>query len=207
MADFATLAQVKRRLNIATLEVDDDPLLTELLEATTGAFIQEMSRDPRETTYTLERYNGTGGARLMLRQNPITAVTFVSVDGVEVPQAATSQDAGYLFDETELYFSSIVGRAPSSQPGVALSPTSIFARGFQNVLVTYTAGLLAAASIIKDLANAQVWQVSYEFRTVGRIGEQSENLGAGQNKTYITDQFLPMVLRTLKRHSQKAPVA
>lgn len=207
MADFATLAQVKLRLNIPTADVGDDPLLTELLEATTGSFIQEMSRDPRETTYTLERYNGTGGTRLMLRQNPITAVSFLSVDGIEIPQAASSQDAGYLFDNLELYFSSLVGRSPSPQAGANFSPTSRFTAGSQNVIVSYTAGDPASAQVIKDLANAQVWQVSYEFRTVGRIGEQSENLGPGQNKTYITDQFLPMVQRTLNRHEQKAPVA
>lgn len=205
MANFATLVEVKRRLNIT--DSTDDDLLNELLDATTGSFVQEMSRDPRQTTYTLERYNGTGGPRLMLRQKPITAVAFVSVDGVEIPQAATSQDAGYLFDDTELYFSSVVGRSPSAQPGAGVSPTSMFGRGFQNVLVTYTAGEAAGSLVLKDLANAQVWQVSYEFRIVSRIGEASENLGPGQNKNYITEDFLPQVLRTLKRHSQKAPVA
>ncbi len=207
MADFATLNECKRRLGIEVSDTSDNDLLNELLAETTGAFLRELSRDPREIVRTLERYNGTGGPRLMLRQRPITAVAFVSVDGLEVPLAPTSTDPGFLFDETELYLSSIIGRSPSVIPGTNFHPISLFSRGFQNVLVTYTAGEVAGSPVLKDLANAQVWQVSYEFRQAPRVGEASETLGGGQTKTYQTDDFLPQVRRALDRNSQGPPVA
>lgn len=99
-----------------------------------------------------ERYDGTGGYRIMLRQFPITSVTAVSVDNVLIPASPTpgpgaAQPNGFLVEPWD-------GYSPGRMQSLDLFGYG-FNRGRQNVVVSFVAGYLATEAATPDAAAYQ----------------------------------------------------
>ena len=135
--DLTTAAAVKAYLPKLTSAVDE--LLGQLISRESREIERYTSRTFPRVTRTLRRLNGTGTPTLYLPDQPVLDVTFVSVSGANVPAAASSQAAGYMFDERGLYLNG-----------------GSFAAGRQNVVVSWTAGWTGELEAAVPSGNAPV---------------------------------------------------
>lgn len=135
-----------------------------------------------EATYTDEVYDGNDSDTLVLKNTPITAVSAVKVrSGLADATPETLDTNTYVFEgrllrrlsDSDLYWESPVGfrlNAAATVVSAAKWPA-----GFQNVLVTYTAGY---TSFPADLQLAMYRLVDSLLARIGRDSNlQSENLG------------------------------
>ncbi|MBU8870678.1 MAG: phage head-tail connector protein [Gemmatimonadales bacterium] len=91
MSTLTTLANYKAHAGIT--DSADDALITLELERATKAIQVECDRDLVADTYR-ERYNGEGDCEIILDQYPITAISLVSTDVLDIISIAnTSTDA------------------------------------------------------------------------------------------------------------------
>ncbi len=152
--DLTTLANVKQYLavNVTT----DDAMLSRLITAA-SAFIQSwLNRTFASASYT-ETRDGHGGQKLAFANYPVTAVASVMVDNVAILAAPDPTQAGYRFSFTMLYLNGYS-----------------FTRGFQNVVVSYTAGY---SSTPFDVEQACIDLVSLKYKERQHIGVSSKTLG------------------------------
>jgi uncharacterized phiE125 gp8 family phage protein len=154
--DLTTLANVKAYLSPPLTATANDVLLARLVTAA-SQFIQTWLGQAVALADYSETRNGPGGTRLFLRHRPVAGVAAVSVDGVAIPAAATSTAAGYLFDDSSVYLNGFA-----------------FARGRQNVSVSYSAGYAATPP---ELEQACIALVALRYKERDRIGQASKNLG------------------------------
>lgn len=93
------------------------------------------------SNYT-KTFNGRGGARLLLPDRPVMAVTAVTVDGVTIPASTGPTAPGFVSDDL----------------GVFLRCYE-FTRGVQNVVVSYSAGYTTVPADIQAACLAWLAQV------------------------------------------------
>jgi uncharacterized phiE125 gp8 family phage protein len=172
--DFTTLANVKAWLSPPLATGADDALLARLVTAASRFIESWLDRSILSQGYS-ETRDGMGGARLVLRNRPVTAVASVTVDGVAIPAATAPGAAGYRFDDVSLV---LAGYA--------------FTRGLQNVVVGYTAGFAATPP---EIEQACIELVCLRYKERDRIGHVSKSLG-GETVTF-TQKDLPADVATL----------
>lgn len=146
-------------------------------------------------------YNGIGSHRQLLGPRPVTAVSAVTVDGINIPQAVVPTIPGYLFDSKYLFITR--GGAWSN----GQFSTDRLIRGFQNVVVSFTAGF---AAIPVDIQNACMMWVAQNFEMIG-LNPALKKLRAGDTEmdfalttlvgktTILLPPYLAMVLQPYKR--------
>lgn len=195
MGSLTTLADVKGwlRLTAAT----DDALLTRLITAQSARIETYCSRTFASQAYT-DTYDGKDTTALPFDNFPVTAVSSVTIDGVPIPAspAPTSLNPyvpGYRFSETML--SLIGGGFPFG--------TYRFNRGYQNVIVAYTAGYSANA-IPAELAQACIELVSIRYREIDRIGQQSKSIG-GETVSFFKGDLPASVVGMLQPYRRVVP--
>lgn len=137
MADFATLAALKAALDIT--DTSRDALLGVLNGAATQMLIDQMERDPRVDDF-IERTNGLGTERLLVREYPILQVASVRIDGVPGSDPWPVPKGYFDWDDYSIW------RKDGQN----------FPRGRRNVTVAYTAGL---DPLPKTLSLAAVYTV------------------------------------------------
>lgn len=181
--DLTTVSNVKTWLGITAN--GDDALLTRLVTAASEYVQQWLNRTFASTSYT-ETRDGTGGQRLTLANDPITAVASVSINGVAIPASTGYGVAGYAFDRQSIVLTGYT-----------------FTRGLRNVSVTYTAGY---ASTPPEIEQAVIDMIALRYRERDRVGYQSKSL-AGETVTfYIGD--MPKSTQTILDNWRKVrPVA
>jgi hypothetical protein len=168
MADYTTLADVKLLMGITTS--DKDALITKLIPFVTTLFNNAWDRELRETTYTDQKYHGTGNELLRLEQWPMKtggAVT-VKVDDVTIDAATYDVDlVPALLTRTNVTGLSFISRQ-----------LPIWLVGVNNIKVTYTAGY-ASGSIPGDIQMAAAYMVGNLVENAGAIagGFLSERIG------------------------------
>src|SRR5579875_58763 len=156
--DLTTLANVKAYLSPPLTTTAADALLSRLITAASRFIESWLNRTIASAAYTDTR-NGTGGTRLFLRNRPVTAVSSLTIDGVSIPPSdPPPTGAGYLFDDACVY---LVGGAT-------------FAKGAQNIVVSYTAGYAATPP---EIEQACIALVALRYKERDRIGQASKNLG------------------------------
>ena len=143
------LNTVKAYLNIST--TNSDALLTRLISAMSVMALSYMQRPDLTLQTFIEYQNGTGGARMMLRNWPVQSVT-----SIQISQASYTS-GGSMFGESGLISppQTIPAQASWGQSGYFLDPADgevagrpqnivlagyNFPRGNANVMVTYKAG-------------------------------------------------------------------
>ncbi|MDE1907446.1 MAG: phage head-tail connector protein [Rhodospirillales bacterium] len=158
---LCALADVKTYLGIT--DTNSDAVLTALIASASAMIESYCNRIFAESSYT-ETRNGTGGAKLLLLNAPVTAVSSVTVDGYAVPAAPDAISPGYLFDQQVLYI------RPGAYPGE-------FVRGIQNITVAYVAGY---STVPADVNQACVELIASKYAKRLRIDKKSETLGTAQ---------------------------
>ena len=199
MADLTTLSAVKAYLAITT--TGQDVLIPALIARESKQVENWTGRRFPAVTNTARRLNGTGTAMLTLPDDPILSVSFLSIDGVEVPRSSDGLAYGYTFDETTIYL--IGARFPDRRQCVVcswtagyqdsetdfvpagntptLSPTT-GGRAVTNLTVTSTATGVALTEVGNAPASGQ-----YTF-AAGTYGFAAADTGAQVTMTY---QYVP----------------
>ncbi len=151
--NLTRLENVKGYLGVSTTA--DDDLFEMLIRAASDFIRSYLGRDITLENY-IERLNGMGTNRMVMKNYPITAITSLTIDGTNIPAAADSRHAGYLFDADMIY---LVGFR--------------FNRGFQNVVVNYTAGYISVPAAVEQ---ACIDLAALKYKEKERIGIQSKTL-------------------------------
>ena len=157
--DLTTLTSVKLYLGL-TANTADAKLAT-MITAVSAWIKSYLNRDILQTTYT-ETLNGTGGRQIMTANYPVTAVTQVLVDNVDVTTYAVCD-----------------GRRTISLTNLNNSPTGFsfgcptFRRDIMNVVVKYTAGF---ATIPFDLEHVACRIVAWGYSESGRLQQVSKSV-------------------------------
>lgn len=184
MADLTTLTSLKEWLSIPTENTGDDQLLSRLISSA-SEFIQTWLN----RTFASQAYNevrdGTGGARMMFADFPVTVVASVVVDGRPIPASLDALSPGYRFDDTSLI---LTGYA--------------FTKGMSNVQLSYTAGY---ASAPLEIEQACIELISLRYKERDRIGFQSKSL-AGETVTFFIKDMPDSVRTILNNYRKVVPV-
>lgn len=172
--DLTTLDNVKSWLSPPLTTTGDDDLLTRLVTAA-SQFIQTWLNRPIASQAYVETRDGDGGQRMAFANTPVTAVESVTIDGAAVPLAPNRHWRGYVFSSTMLYLQ-----------GWRFRP------GFQNVVLSYTAGYPATPP---EIEQACIEIVALRYKERDRIGQVSKNL-AGEVVAF-TQKDMPADVQTL----------
>jgi hypothetical protein len=164
--DLTAIADLKAWVVINN--VADDTLLARLITAVSKRIVTYCSRAFAQAAYT-DAYDGKDTLALPFENFPVSAVSSLTIDGTVIPAspAPTSLNPavpGYRFSETML---SLIG-------------CYRFTRGYQNVIVAYTAGY---TTIPEDVAQACIEWCAVRYRERDRIGHRSKSI-AGETVSF-----------------------
>jgi len=151
--DLTTVANVKSWPGITA--TTDDALLARLVTAVSAFFASYCGRIFMSASYSEVR-DGTGSAKLILRQYPVTAVASLAVNGSPIPARPKVGQPGYII---------------SPPRTLALSGYTFPNGDVQNVEVSYTAGF---ATTPADLEQACIECCASWYRRKARIDEVSK---------------------------------
>lgn len=171
--DLTTLANVELALKLASGN-PDEAYLTSLITRASATIQKRLQRTIASAAY-VEKRNGTGHARLLMSQFPISAVSAVSVDGVTVAaQTSVPLGAGFMFDDISVY---LIG--------------SCWNRGFQNCSISYTAGFSSTPTDVDEGCVITV-AAAYSERTKD-AAIKSESVPGVMSVTYSdgADLYIP----------------
>ncbi len=202
--DLTTLANAKQWLGISS--DTDDALLARLITAASFFIETYLSRRLGSQDY-VEIRDGTGGQVMNFREYPVTAVSWVAVNGVSLPLAPDTVNPGYRFTRTQII---LQGHR--------------FTQGWGNVTLNYTAGYgLRTGGWLKDpwrtapqpdgsipwvpfdLEQACIELISWRYNERQHIGQSGKSL-EGANVTYSVQDLPPDVKTVLERYRRVAPV-
>jgi len=149
------------------------------------------------TTHADETHDGDGSNYLLLRWPRITAITKVSVDGEEL-----SSDEINITDYS-------VGMAVDPIQPIVTRRSGVFASGWSNVVVTYTAGFAAVPALVKQAALAicveELPATTTPWQADGYdAGGVSYSIGRGDG---YNGQWhgLPIVMRAIRMYDHSLP--
>jgi hypothetical protein len=183
---LTTLANVKGWLGLPDSNVNADDLLTRLITAASAVIESFLSRTIGVTTYT-QRFSGLGANSQVqvLPQYPVTSVSSVVIDGVNISAVSGPGAPGYDFDDYAVY---LIGYE--------------FTRGKLNVSITWQAGY---ATVPEDIAQACIELIGSKFKGKDRIDEISKVIQGMQVNFRIND-FSPAVKSALLPYRRIAPI-
>lgn len=165
--DLASLADLKTWLDIGGN--DDDALLARLITQISRALLNVLDRPSILPAIYVETYDGGGEASILLRQWPVNAVLSCCVNGEAIRLSSS------LFDGAGIPMGYVLDGPDAAPPGrmqrVSLWGRS-FARGLQNVAISYSAGyqILGESAIVP--ANAP-----YAISALASYGEWACDCG------------------------------
>lgn len=137
--DLTTLVDVRAWLKIEQPNQPADIILGPLITAASRMVIGSLSRNSIMSRQFSRRLDGLGykHSRIMLPDWPVTSVSSLSIDGVNVAATTSPQNSGYLLDPWD-------GVPPGRPQSIDVFGYG-FSAGRQNIAVTYVAGYLVAA--------------------------------------------------------------
>lgn len=175
MADFTTLAKVKQRLRIDSVNTEDDSILTSLISSAT-LFIQSyLSREISENTYT-EKFSGYGNPFHLVSNYPIQSIDSISIDGVSFTD--------YDFDDIQVVLNG-----------------GVFPRGRINCTMVYTAGY---TDIPLDIEQACIELVQIKYKQLEHIDLASKAI-AGETTSFIVSDIPAFIKATLNLYKKVGP--
>jgi hypothetical protein len=172
-ADLTTLQTVKEWLGLDPSNTSDDDLLSRLITAASG-FMTRYCNRPFVSQACTEARDGTGSARMLFANYPVSAVASVTVNGQSIPPGS-SVAAGFYFTDTVLVLNGYR-----------------FRRGYANVQVSYTAGF---DPIPDEIEQACIELITFRYREKDRTGKASE--GMAQQTTAFVIKDVPPAVKTM----------
>lgn len=176
---LASLTDLKKYLQMPDV-VSADAELTRLLNVADACIELELNRTLASGTRT-ERRSGYGTDILSLRDSPITAVSLLTVNGVEIV-ASVAGAAGYYFERESIY---LIGY--------------YFTRGRKNIVVNYTAGY---TTIPADISHAAIEIAAQAYREREWIGQTSKSL-AGETTAFARGFMPDSAKETLSKYRRR----
>lgn len=195
--DLTTLANVQAW--IPNLGSADATLLNRLITAESQRIQNWLARGQLASASYTETYDGKNTLSMPLKQFPITAVASLTVDGVSIPLAQPASPtnpapSGYVFTDTML--SLVGGGWPFDQYR--------FTRGYQNVIVAYTAGYASGSNDFLILEQACIELIATRYMERQRIGQKSKSI-AGEVVSFFTGDMPDSVKAMLKPYRRVVP--
>lgn len=160
---LASLSDVKTHLGITN--ANSDPVLQMLLDGASAAVLSWLGRNLELQNYT-ETANGNGKAKLLLQNTPVAGLTYVFINGQEVPIVGDFTSAGCRFTETALI----------------LQGGQVFTAGEANISIKYDAG---HDPVPADIQQAVMLTVAHRFKERDWTGYSSKSL-AGETVSFQT---------------------
>ena len=203
--DLTTLADVKTWLQTGQnpFPATDDGLLTRLITAA-SQFIQTWLNRQIAAQDWIEVRDGLGSGpgdiRYQFAAFPVSAVSRVVVDGVNIPPIPASAP-----DRSGIAVVSTF----AAQAGYLFTPTQLVIRGYPVprkagcVTLQYTAGY---AVIPPDLAQACIELVALRYRERSRIGEVARAIGGGETVSYSQKDMSDAIKTLIQQYRAVAPV-
>ncbi len=183
--DLCTLADLKAWL--PNQGNNDDTALQNLISNGSLQVLQFIDR-PHILASVIgslnETYDGNDSDRLLPHFFPIVSVTAVSVDTVVVPQSTTPNVVGFLFDSRRVLLRGFR-----------------FARGVQNVAISYTAGY---SSVPLDLKQAAIEAFALTYRQRTHIGEKSSSMGGQVTLAFDMSEVPPRSMCVFNQYRRLA---
>lgn len=131
--DLCSLSDLKRWLGVVAN--DDDQILAQLITQTSGAILASLDRMSILPRTHSEAHDGGGAVSILLREWPVNAVISCSLDNRPVEPSLAS-DSGrtmeYLLEPPDV--------APPGRPQRFSLYGAVFAKGIQNLMISYSAG-------------------------------------------------------------------
>jgi uncharacterized phiE125 gp8 family phage protein len=183
VTDLTTVAAVKAYLGLAT--VADDAQLQSLVTAYSQFVRSWTGRDFTVQTYDLWR-SGRGQVMLMTPQWPIVGIAALTIDGRDIPAAASFGAYGYSFADRM----------------VTLSGGATFSMGANNIHLAYSAGF---SSVPADVAQAVNELVALRYKMRDKLEWSSKSL-AGETVTLVTKDMPDSVKSILRMYQNNVPV-
>ena len=182
-SDLTSVANLAAWLGLTVVTEPISDQLQRLITATSNWIQNYISRTIRSLAYT-ETQDGTGGDRLVLGNEPVTAVASVVIDGQSIPASP-----GY------------------GQPGYIFSSTAIMLRGYRftmdsgNVQVNYTAGF---ATTPPELEQACLELAALRWKERDHIGHVSKTIN-GETVAFIVKDMPDSVKTMLTQYNSVVP--
>jgi hypothetical protein len=174
-SDLCTLADVKAWLGNTATSLSDAQI-SGLITSVSRVLLTYINR-PYILPYGRTEYrDGTGNAKLMLRDWPVSSIQSLTVDGVVVPPCPSPPfAAGYMLEPSDDF-------PPGAMQQLVLQ-TQTFGRGLNNVAIVYTAGYQVTG---------EAWTVPpTPFQVT--VGAPFGNWATDQGVTYATGAALTKV--------------
>jgi hypothetical protein len=156
----------------------DTELLTVLCDSASAFVLQYLGRESLDIATYTERYNGTGSDTLVPNCRPITGVTSVRINNVDI-QPSVNYGNGFFFDKRGIY---LYGHK--------------FDRALKNVELVYSAGF---AAIPLDIKQACVDLVAEKYQRRTRMGISSKSMGQ-ESITYSANDLAPHAKLALNQY-------
>jgi Phage gp6-like head-tail connector protein len=197
--DLTNLSDLKDWLSVTT--GNEDALLQRIITNSSQRILSFLKRDAILSASYTETCDGSSTPTQALLHYPITAVASLSINNTPIIASPDGVQAGYTFDKYTLKLVG-AGSAWELTPGF-YGPPSTFIKGFQNVIVAYTAGY---AGVPLDLAQAAIDLCAIRYRQRGWIGQKSKHLGTGESVTFADDKMPEYVIEAIKHYKRIVPV-
>jgi hypothetical protein len=181
---FATLNELKERLQITGKGVEDDDFLEDTL-AQANSYIESIVGRPLTNQSHTEYCSGCGVEFLLLSHGPIQAihsVTEISWSAVDTPSTQTTI-TDYLIHGNETWW---------KLPGMLQRISGSWYEGQLNYKVIYSAGF---ATVPDDLKNAELFASTFLYNKRKDAGQFTTNIGTG-NENYRGELELKRDLMT-----------
>lgn len=189
LVDLTDSAEATAYLADVGLAVPSD--LDKIITGVSAAMQSFASRNFVSQSYSVA-LDGAGTDRVSLPNTPITAVSALTIDGVNIPAAASALAQGFVFSETQV-----------------LLRGYRFCRGVQNVALTYTAGFV---TIPADLRRAACQGVAAVVASFDYTDPRVLEFAAGGTRIKLASQadyerlcLTPDVTAVLTQRARVAP--
>jgi hypothetical protein len=160
-----------------------------LINAVTEFIEGRTQRRFKSTTYTQERYDGSGNEELFLNQYPIITMTLLEKSNV-----GDNSNSWESIDSTDYWVDEAVGM---------LVKTTNFVKGKENYRATYTAGF---ATIPYDIQFLAMSLIDHFLKLKKGSGIKSESLGDHSITFEGIMSVNPMLIQLMNRY-RKIPLA
>lgn len=150
-----------------------------------------------------EWYDGNGQNRLFLRNQPVTAITTISINGVPVAASNGYGIPGVMIHQDGKSLVIRPGGGSSVTTSTFLAGGQIFERGMQNINAQYSAGY---ASTPPDVADKATQMVAVNFKRRGWIDQASQMLSQAGTISYQKWEIPPEVERTIRNYTRVAVI-